>query len=111
MFRFWKEDSAEARDFSTVLAGLLSESTQGAADPNELLRIASEALTNVRKHAKAREASLDLGIVRRRLQLRVSDTGVGFRDTVKDMRTSENIKDRRQTNLHTNSAGPHLIIS
>lgn len=45
----------------------------------ELLRIAGEALTNVRKHAKAREASLDLGIVRRRLRLRVSDTGAGFR--------------------------------
>jgi two-component system, NarL family, sensor kinase len=44
----------------------------------ELFRVASEALTNVRKHAKAREASLELGIVKRRLQLRVSDTGVGF---------------------------------
>ena len=41
MFRFWKDDTPEARDFSTVLVGLLSESTQGAADPNELLRIAA----------------------------------------------------------------------
>jgi dipeptidyl aminopeptidase/acylaminoacyl peptidase len=41
MFRYWPEDSPEARDFSTILAGLFSESTQGAADPNELLRIAS----------------------------------------------------------------------
>jgi hypothetical protein len=41
MFRYWTEDSPEARDFSTILVGLLSESTQGAADPNELLRIAS----------------------------------------------------------------------
>lgn len=40
MFRYWTEDSPEARDFSTILVGLLSESTQGAADPNELLRIA-----------------------------------------------------------------------
>lgn len=40
MFRYWTEDTPEARDFSTILAGLLSESTQGAADPNELLRIA-----------------------------------------------------------------------
>src|SRR5262245_37917572 len=45
----------------------------------ELFRIASEALTNVRKHAAAREASLDLGVVKRRLQLRVSDTGAGFK--------------------------------
>ena len=41
MFRYWKEDTPEARDFSTVLVGLLSESTQGAADPNEILRIAA----------------------------------------------------------------------
>lgn len=41
MFRYWKEDTPEARDFSTLLVGLLSESTQGAADPNELLRIAA----------------------------------------------------------------------
>lgn len=40
MFRYWTEDSPDARDFSTILVGLLSESTQGAADPNELLRIA-----------------------------------------------------------------------
>jgi len=41
MFRYWSDDTPEARDFSTILVGLLSESTQGAADPNELLRIAS----------------------------------------------------------------------
>lgn len=41
MFRYWTEDTPEARDFSTLLVGLLSEATQGAADPNELLRIAS----------------------------------------------------------------------
>ena len=40
MYRHWTEDTLEARDFSTILVGLLSESTQGAADPNELLRIA-----------------------------------------------------------------------
>ena len=41
MFRFWTEGTPEAEDFCTVLVGLLSESTQGAADPNELLRIAA----------------------------------------------------------------------
>jgi two-component system, NarL family, sensor kinase len=45
---------------------------------SELFRIASEALTNVRKHARAREASLSLDLVRRRLRLTVSDAGVGF---------------------------------
>ena len=45
---------------------------------SELFRIASEALTNVRKHARAREASLRLDVTRRRLRLTVSDTGAGF---------------------------------
>lgn len=42
MFRYWTDDTPEARDFSTILVGLLSEATQGAADPNELLRIAGD---------------------------------------------------------------------
>ena len=46
---------------------------------SELFRIAAEALTNVRKHASAREVSLRLDLVRRRLRLTVTDTGVGFR--------------------------------
>ena len=36
-------------------------------------------MTNVRKHANAREVSLRLDLVRRRLRLTVKDTGVGFR--------------------------------
>lgn len=44
MYRYWTEDTPEARNFSTILVGLLSESTQGAADPNELLRIADKTL-------------------------------------------------------------------
>jgi two-component system NarL family sensor kinase len=46
---------------------------------SELFRIASEALTNVRKHAGAREASLRLDMVRGRLRLTVADAGAGFR--------------------------------
>jgi len=46
---------------------------------SELFRIAGEALTNVRKHAGAREVSLRLDVVRRQLRLTVSDGGVGFR--------------------------------
>jgi len=44
----------------------------------ELFRIASEALTNVGKHAQAREATLQLEATPRGLRLRVVDTGVGF---------------------------------
>ena len=46
---------------------------------SELFRIASEALTNVRKHSGAREASLRLDTPRGRLRLTVADAGVGFR--------------------------------
>jgi two-component system, NarL family, sensor kinase len=44
----------------------------------ELFRIASEALTNIGKHAKAREATLQLDASARGLRLRVADSGVGF---------------------------------
>jgi two-component system NarL family sensor kinase len=46
---------------------------------SELFRIASEALTNVQKHARAREAWLRLQKARGRVQLIVGDSGVGFR--------------------------------
>src|SRR3954463_4637350 len=58
MFHFWKEDTAEARNFSTVLVGLLSESTQGAADPNELLRIATGIRAGNREDWTASFASM-----------------------------------------------------
>jgi two-component system NarL family sensor kinase len=45
----------------------------------ELFRIAGEALANVRKHARAREVSLRLQVVRRQLRLTVADAGAGFR--------------------------------
>ena len=46
---------------------------------SELFRIASEALSNVGKHAGAREVSLRLDTVRGRLRLTVADAGRGFR--------------------------------
>jgi len=45
----------------------------------ELFRIASEALTNIHKHAGAREASLRLDLGRGRVRLTVADAGLGFR--------------------------------
>lgn len=44
----------------------------------ELFRIAGEALANVAKHARAREASIHLAAARGRLRLTVGDTGAGF---------------------------------
>jgi two-component system NarL family sensor kinase len=49
-----------------------------AATESELFRIASEALTNVRKHSGAREVSIRLETVRDQLRLAVTDAGVGF---------------------------------
>ena len=46
---------------------------------SELFRIAGEALTNVRKHAAAPEASLRLDRTRGRVRLAVTDRGAGFR--------------------------------
>jgi two-component system NarL family sensor kinase len=46
---------------------------------SELFRIAGEALTNVRKHAAAPEASLRLDRMRGRVRLTVADRGAGFR--------------------------------
>jgi two-component system NarL family sensor kinase len=46
---------------------------------SEVFRIAGEALTNVGKHAGAREATLRLEVVRRRLRLTIADAGAGFR--------------------------------
>jgi two-component system NarL family sensor kinase len=45
----------------------------------ELFRIAGEALTNIRKHAGAREAVLHLDTARGGVRLMVADAGVGFR--------------------------------
>jgi two-component system NarL family sensor kinase len=46
---------------------------------SELFWIASEALTNVRKHAAARDASLRIDTAHGRVRLTVADTGAGFR--------------------------------
>jgi signal transduction histidine kinase len=49
-----------------------------AESESELFRIAGEALTNIRKHADAREASLRLEKVRRGVRLTIADDGTGF---------------------------------
>ena len=43
-----------------------------------LYRIAQEALTNVVRHSRASEASIELEVARGELQLRISDNGRGF---------------------------------
>jgi len=62
-----------------VTADLADVGTLSSEVEAELFRIASEALTNIGKHAKAREATLQLDASARGLRLRVADTGVGFK--------------------------------
>jgi two-component system NarL family sensor kinase len=62
-----------------VLVNILDAGPFSTDIETELFRIAGEALTNVRKHAKAGEVSLRLEVVRGRVRLTVTDTGVGFR--------------------------------
>jgi two-component system NarL family sensor kinase len=50
-----------------------------AALESELFRIAAEALTNIRKHAQARDVLLRLETARSGLRLTVADDGAGFR--------------------------------
>lgn len=45
----------------------------------ELYRVASEALANIGRHARAREAALRLESPRGRVRLTIADSGVGFR--------------------------------
>ena len=49
-----------------------------AAAQTEVFSIAREALTNVRKHARANRVSLNLALEGRELVLRIEDDGVGF---------------------------------
>jgi signal transduction histidine kinase len=49
-----------------------------AAEEDELFRIADEALTNVRKHARATDVELSLTADRRGLRLEIADNGRGF---------------------------------
>ena len=62
-----------------VLVNTVDTGPFSADIETELFRIAGEALTNVRKHAKAGDVSLRLEVLRGRVRLTVTDTGVGFR--------------------------------
>ncbi len=54
------------------------EATLSAAAQAEVFSIAREALTNVRKHARAHRVGLDLAMDGPALVLRIEDDGVGF---------------------------------
>lgn len=59
---------------STLRRGMLSPDVE-----SELFRIASEALTNVGKHARASEAWIRVDSTRGRFRLTIGDNGMGFR--------------------------------
>jgi two-component system NarL family sensor kinase len=56
----------------------LDRAALAAWQEEEILRIATEALTNVRKHARATDVEIALTSSRGRLRLTVADNGTGF---------------------------------
>jgi signal transduction histidine kinase len=56
----------------------LDQSPLPAPVSENIYRILQEALTNVAKHARAKEVSIKLDVSTERVSLRVQDTGVGF---------------------------------
>ena len=63
------ETTFHARDIERQLPPLVE---------SELLRILQEALTNVRKHAKAQQVQVDLDVKNNFVTLRIEDDGAGF---------------------------------
>jgi signal transduction histidine kinase len=64
-------------------ASFAAEPADLTTDPHtalQLLRIAQEALTNVRKHAQARRVQVSLSAAPAELELKVTDDGRGFPD-------------------------------
>jgi two-component system NarL family sensor kinase len=49
-----------------------------SGDQDELLRIVSEALANVRKHARASDVTLSCAVTLRQLRVEIADNGQGF---------------------------------
>ncbi len=72
---------AEFRQRSGLEATFHARDVEGQLSPlveSELLRILQEALTNVRKHAKAQQVRIDLDIQNKFVILRIQDDGTGF---------------------------------
>ncbi|MBL8956110.1 MAG: sensor histidine kinase [Myxococcaceae bacterium] len=88
-----REGASDVKPFAQALDGLVAECnatglaadlvTEGAARPLPveigftLFRAAQEALTNVRRHARAKKVSVQLQYAAARVKLRVRDDGVG----------------------------------
>ena len=88
-----REGASDVKPFAQALDGLVAEcnatglaadlTTEGSARPLPtevgftLFRAAQEALTNVRRHARAKKVSVQLHYADARVKLRVRDDGVG----------------------------------
>ncbi len=60
------------------LLGDVKEPNLDSEKKLQLLRILQEAVSNIRKHARASEASVRLEVASRKLSMTISDNGVGF---------------------------------
>jgi signal transduction histidine kinase len=61
-----------------VISDIAEEPSLSPLAEAQLMRIAQEALTNVRKHAGAREVTVQLNLTDQRLHVTVEDDGHGF---------------------------------
>ena len=72
---------AEFRQRSGLEATFHTRDVEGQLSPlveSELLRILQEALTNVRKHAKAQQIEINLDVQNKFVSLEIKDDGAGF---------------------------------
>jgi two-component system, NarL family, sensor kinase len=75
-----------ARRFTADTGVRVQVAMRGALDlpasiESDLHHVVSEALANIRKHASAREARIELAVKRGRVSLSIADDGAGFRAT------------------------------
>jgi signal transduction histidine kinase len=66
----------------TFVRGVESDPRLLHSEEHLLLRIAQESLNNARKHARASEVEVSLGVNEARLELAIADNGAGFDPTL-----------------------------
>jgi len=61
-----------------IISGIEIHSRPHASIENNLFRIVQEALTNVRKHSRAKKVRIKIDIADQKFRMRITDDGVGF---------------------------------
>lgn len=81
----WYSKSFSARTGVTVtMEGNDIDPRPAPSIENNVFRIVQEVLTNISKHARARKASITMGVTQGRLSLTITDDGVGFNPSARN---------------------------